>query len=61
MTEPDEKEFDLPPVPPKCAHCESTEHTTDGHFEGSGEVSPNGHFEGSSAPMDKPATSAPKN
>lgn len=34
-----------------CAECDSTEHTTTGHFEGSGaEANPTGHFEGSSIP-----------
>jgi hypothetical protein len=32
----------------RCEECDSTEHTTNGHFEG-GSV-PTGHFEGGSAP-----------
>ncbi|GAB1514753.1 hypothetical protein [Actinophytocola sp. KF-1] len=39
---PGEKDF-LP-----CEECDSTEHTTSGHFEGGS--SPAGHFEGGSAP-----------
>lgn len=47
---------------PPCAECQSTEHSTNGHFEGSGidptkgekddggTASPMGHFEGSSIP-----------
>ena len=31
-----------------CEKCDSTEHTTNGHFEGG--KSPAGHFEGGSAP-----------
>lgn len=31
-----------------CEKCDSTEHTTNGHFEGGS--SPTGHFEGGSAP-----------
>jgi hypothetical protein len=38
---PGDKDF----VP--CEECASTEHTTTGHFEGSGT---NGHFEGSGIP-----------
>lgn len=32
----------------RCEECDSTEHTTNGHFEGG--TSPTGHFEGGSAP-----------
>ncbi len=40
---PGEKDF------VRCEECDSTEHTTSGHFEGSG-TGTNGHFEGSGIP-----------
>ena len=51
----DEKPAEQPP----CEKCDSTKHTTQGHFEGNGvpeneddgiTVSPQGHFEGNSIP-----------
>lgn len=44
QVKPGEKDF-LP-----CEECDSTEHTTSGHFEGSGTETTNGHFEGSGIP-----------